>query len=78
MFLVCYFFLSCFSVFSLLLLLFFNLFCLRSPFQGFKVEFFLPFGFLLPKFGPMACVSLVDDEICAEFLFVCFSSDGQG
>ena len=49
-----------------------------SLFQGFKIEVFLPFGFFLPKFGPVACVSLVDGEICVGFLFVCFSSDGQG
>ena len=43
-----------------------------------KVEFFFPFGFCDPKVGPVVCVSFVQGEICAEFLFVCFSSDGQG
>ena len=37
---------------------------------GFNAEFFLPFGFCLPKFGPVLCVSFVQGEICAEF-FVC-------
>ena len=35
-------------------------------FPGFKVEFFLAFGFCPPKFGPVVC-----GEICAELLFVC-------
>ena len=47
-------------------------------FPGFKAEFFLPFGFCPSKFAPVICVSLVKGEICAEFLFVCFPSDGQG
>ena len=37
----------------------------------FKVEFFLPFGFCLPKAGPVVCVSFIWGEICTEyFLFV--------
>ena len=43
-----------------------------------KVEFFLPFDFCLPEFGPVVCVSLIYGEISPGFLFVCFSSDGQG
>ena len=39
-------------------------------FPSFKAEFFLPFVFCSPKFGPVACVSFVWGEICAEFLFV--------
>ena len=42
-------------------------------FPGFRAEFFLPFGFCLPKAGPVVCVSFVQGEICADFcLFVCF------
>ena len=67
--------------------LFLKLLCLRSPFPMLqeswilslkKVEFFHPFGFCPPKVGPVVCVSFAYGEICAEFLFVCFSSDGQG
>ena len=47
-------------------------------FPGFKVEFFLPFGFFPSKVSPVVCVSFTWGEICAEFLFVCFSSEGQG
>ena len=43
-----------------------------------KVEFFLLCGFCPPKVGPVVCVSFIEGEICAEFLFVCFSSGGQG
>ena len=35
-----------------------------------KVEFFFPFCFCPPKFGPVLCLNLVKGEICAEFLFV--------
>ena len=45
---------------------------------GFKAEFFLPFVFFPPKVGPVVCVSFLYGEICVEFCFVCFSSDGQG
>ena len=49
-----------------------------SFFQASRLIFFLPFGFCPPKVGPVVCVSFVQGEICAEFLFfVCFSSDGQ-
>ena len=47
-------------------------------FPGFRVEFFLPFSFCPLKVGPVVCVNFIEGEICAEFLFVCFSSDGQG
>jgi len=50
--------------------------CLLFP--GFKVEFFLPFGFCPPKVGPVVCVSFLYGEICAGFFNVCFSFDGQG
>ena len=71
-----------------LCLLFFLTYCIWGLlFPGFKeswilslkkTEFFLPFGFCPPKFGPVVCVSFLQGVICAEFLFVCFSSDGQG
>ena len=38
-------------------------------FPGFKVQFFLPFGFCPPKVGPVVWVSFVQGEICAELLF---------
>ena len=38
-------------------------------FPGFNVEFFLPFGFCPPKIGSVLCVSFLQGEICAEFLF---------
>jgi len=40
------------------------------PLPGFKVKFFLPFGFCPPKVGPVVYVSFLWGEICAEFLFV--------
>jgi len=69
--------------------LFFKLLCLRSPFarlQGKeswilslkKFEFFLPFGFCPPKVCPVVFVSFIQGEICAEFSFVCITSDEQG
>ena len=73
-------------VFLCLFVIFFNLLCLRSPFprlQGKlilslkKVEFFLSFDFYPPKFSPVVCLSFVYSEICAEFLFVCFSLMGK-
>ena len=36
-----------------------------------KVEFFLPFGFCPANVGPVVCVSFIEGEICAEFLFFC-------
>ena len=30
------------------------------------------------KVGLVVCLSFLQGEICAEFLFVCFASDGQG
>ena len=39
-------------------------------FPGFKVEFFLPFGFCPPKVGLVFCVSFLSGENCDEFLFV--------
>ena len=43
---------------------------LLSP--GFKVEFFLPFGFCPPKFGPGVCASLYKVRFVLSFcLFVC-------
>ena len=69
MFLVCSFI---FVVFSAFFFCFFNLLYLRSPFPGLQVWiFFLPFGFCPPKVGPVVCVSFIQGEICADFLFGC-------
>ena len=55
-FLVCSF--IC-AVFLPLVIFFFN-FCVSGLFfPGFRVEFFLPFGFCPPKFGPVVCVSFL-------------------
>ena len=68
-FLVCYFIsvvFLCLFIFS-----FFKTYCVWALlFAGFKVEFFLPFGFCLPKAGSVVCVSIVLGEIGAEFLSV--------
>ena len=40
---------------------------LRSPFPGFKVEFYFPFGFCPPKVGPVVCIAW---DLCWVF-FVC-------
>ena len=56
-FLVCSFICVVFSAFSLLFFLTYYVWGLLFP--GFKVEFFLPFGFYPPKFGPMVCVSFL-------------------
>ena len=37
-----------------------------------KIEFFLPFGFCPPKVGLVVCTNFLQDDIGAEFLFVCF------
>ena len=76
-----------FAVF-LYILIFFLSYCVWGLlFPGFKeswilclknVEFFFAFGFCPPKIGPVVCVSFVYSEISAEFLIVCFSSDGEG
>ena len=70
---------SVFLVYSLICVVFLCLFiifltyCVWGPlFPGFKVEFFLPFGFCPPKLGPVVCVSFV--YLC--WVFACFSSDG--
>ena len=63
----------------LYLFLFFLTYCvLGLLFPDFKVEFFLPFCFFPPKVGPVVCISFMEGEICAELLFLCFFSDGQG
>ena len=44
-----------------------------------KIGFFLPFGFCPAKVGPVVCVrSCRVRVVLSFFLFVCFSSDGQG
>ena len=61
---------SPFCEFSLLLL--FLTYCVWGlHFPGFRVEFFLPFGFCPSKAGLVVCVNFLKGEICAEFLFVC-------
>ena len=40
--------------------------------SGFKVEFFLPFGFCPPNFVPGVSVSFIYGDICSELLCVCF------
>ena len=42
-----------------------------------KVEYFLPFGFYLPEFDPVVCVSLIYGEISPGCLFVCFPLMGK-
>ena len=47
-------------VFLCLFIIFFLTYCVWGLlFPGFKVELFLPFGFCLPKIGPVVCVSFV-------------------
>ena len=57
---------SVFLVYSLICVVFLCLFiifltyCVWGPlFPGFKVEFFLSFGFCPPKVGPVVCVSFI-------------------
>ena len=65
-FLVC----SFICIVFLCLFFFFKNYCVWDLIcPGFNVEFFLPFGFCSPKVGPVVCVSFVEGEICAEFLF---------
>ena len=67
-FLVCSF---AYVVFLCLFIKFFLTYCVWGLlFQAFKVEFFFPFCFCPPKFGPVVCVSFLSGEICAEVLFV--------
>ena len=59
-------------VFLCLFIIIFLTYCVWSLlFPGFKIGFFLPFGFCPPKVGPVVSVSFLWGEICAEFLFVC-------
>ena len=68
-FLVCYFI----CIVFLCLFYFFLTYCVwYLLFPGFKIEFFLPFGFCPPKVGPVVCVSFVYGEICAEIFVSLF------
>ena len=60
-FLVCCFICVVFSAFSLFIYLFLTYCVWGLLFPGFKVEFFLPFGFCPPKIGPVVCM-------CVSFL----------
>ena len=42
-----------------------------------KLEYFLPFGFCLPEFGPVVCVSLIHGEISPGFLLFVFPPMGK-
>ena len=71
---ICVIFLCLFIIFLFQLIVFEVSFS-----QASRLNVILPFGFCPPEVGPGVCVSFVQGEICAQFLFVClFFPDRQG